>query len=276
MSVRRTGRLDVFDLLWKNGASATVTDAHGMTALMFTALYNSIDIMKRILELVNGTVNTIDKMGRTALHWAIVLGHNEAVSILVGFAETNCGIFDSRKETPLHLAASKGNDEVVDLLIRKIPKAQLSIICTTRSRKGFVASKLADKAGYTNLSSKLLELENSFANSKDKMRRSSFKQPGLRTSTLQTHTFSKNVKSKTPNQIKKETQTAVPSDFHDDSKEHKYFRAQCEKERKNLKELELKVGNLADEKRRLTLHVEKLRNEALKYETALKYNGDQR
>jgi cytohesin len=58
-----------------------------------------------------------DIMGRTALHWATLPGHNEVVAILLDKG-AQAGIGDDDHQTPLMWAASRGHMGVVQLIVQ--------------------------------------------------------------------------------------------------------------------------------------------------------------
>ncbi|CAG0897122.1 unnamed protein product [Darwinula stevensoni] len=77
------------------------------------------ELKNRIREKLNeGDVNSRDVYGRTALHWACLLGIDDIIALLLeANADTNCQ--DKWKNTPLHYATLSCSSDVILGLLRK-------------------------------------------------------------------------------------------------------------------------------------------------------------
>ncbi|XP_076238945.1 transient receptor potential channel pyrexia [Calliopsis andreniformis] len=125
------GRLELLDLLYKNGADINTTDKIGRCALFHAAHRGNSEVVKWLLQRGSFTdtkvnVDSCSKdfrksirgpysigqqlpipecWGRTALHQAVKNNHSEVVKLLVN-ANTDVNVQDERGITPLLLAGS--------------------------------------------------------------------------------------------------------------------------------------------------------------------------
>lgn len=86
-------------------------------AMMFTVWYGKLDFTAKLLK-ENANVNMIDGKGRTALHYACIIG-NAAIARLLLLHKSKIDAWDHQYTvTPLHFAALSGNAECVSLLLK--------------------------------------------------------------------------------------------------------------------------------------------------------------
>ncbi len=116
-----SGNTNIIQRLLISGAdiNAVITSS-GWTPLHPSALSGWYDATKVLVEKgIN--LNTVDKRGMTALHYAVLTGNREAekvaVLLLKNGAEFNTTAIDG--STPLLTAVQKGKDEAVKLLLEK-------------------------------------------------------------------------------------------------------------------------------------------------------------
>ena len=65
----------------------------------------------------NVSVNSLDKSGSTALHWAARGGHVECATTLLKYPKIQLNAQNKLGDTPLHNAAWKGDSVIVELLL---------------------------------------------------------------------------------------------------------------------------------------------------------------
>lgn len=65
------------------------------------------------------SVNSLDKSGSTALHWAASGGHTECAIILLNVQNTSLNVQNKLGDTALHNAAWKGHVDIVRALLEK-------------------------------------------------------------------------------------------------------------------------------------------------------------
>jgi ankyrin repeat protein len=109
----RDARTSVVRALLKSGADPNVRDASGATALMYAAIYGSVDDMGLILAR-GGDVNASNNIGATALMWA-AYDHTKVRLLLSSGASANART--TTNVTPLLVAIRYGNAAVTRLLI---------------------------------------------------------------------------------------------------------------------------------------------------------------
>ena len=98
-------------------AGVDVRDVHKRTALHETALIGHTEAVKVLLD-AHADADALDCAERTALHNAAENGHTDVVALLLNANAAQTGRF---KEKALHLAARYGHKDVVELLLRENP-----------------------------------------------------------------------------------------------------------------------------------------------------------
>ena len=96
-----------------NGESAP----KGFTGLHGAAFFGIVEIVVALLAMKEWDINARDYIGRTALAWAAVRGHEDVVKTLLQCKDVKADTADGR--TPLSLAAKNGDEGVVKLLLER-------------------------------------------------------------------------------------------------------------------------------------------------------------
>ncbi|XP_072022003.1 osteoclast-stimulating factor 1-like [Amphiura filiformis] len=98
----------------------------------------NVDFLKECLAN-NVSVNSLDKSGSTAIHWASHGGHVECLKILLGRPRIELNNQNKLGDTALHAGAWKGHAEVVRMLLSKGGRGDI------RNKEGKLAFDLAAK-----------------------------------------------------------------------------------------------------------------------------------
>jgi ankyrin repeat protein len=113
MHIAAQGGLDIntLKLLKSKGLSVRDTDRVGRQPIHHAAL-------KSIAPLIQegASIDAPDALGRTALHWAVEGGREDAVAELIRLG-ASVFVADKSGDTPLHLAALKRSDNMADVLL---------------------------------------------------------------------------------------------------------------------------------------------------------------
>jgi ankyrin repeat protein len=163
------GLLQITEILLRNGANPFEVDSQGQTAIHEAVEAANPAFLEALLR--NGTksfpegfewtplhlaamvgdtelirshkthAHAKDTKGRTALHWATLRGHLEAVEILFGM-QTDLKAQDEDGMTALHLSATQGNIDIVRLLADKGDQ------CSVQNVDGWSPIHLARSCGY--------------------------------------------------------------------------------------------------------------------------------
>eukprot|EP01018_Ginkgo_biloba_P022125 Gb_36070 [translate_table: standard] len=90
-----------------------------VTDLHWAVRSNNAGMIKKLLSGGN-SVQSIDSIGRTPLHWAIVLGHEEALkALLLNTSRQLIDFKDKLGRTCLHYACASGKTDFASVLIRR-------------------------------------------------------------------------------------------------------------------------------------------------------------
>ena len=85
----------------------------GFTRLHGAAFFGIVEIFVGLLAIKEWDIKAMDNMGRRALAWAAVGGHEDAVKILLQCEDVKTDATDAKcGGTPLSLAADKGMKEL--------------------------------------------------------------------------------------------------------------------------------------------------------------------
>lgn len=114
------GHEEVVDLLLKYGARTTIQDACGNTPLMYAALGGHMGVVQKLLHVVGDKgLAERGEEGRTALHHAVIGGHDELVAFLMSKG-AHVSSKDVAGVTPLMYASSRGHLDVVLRLVEVV------------------------------------------------------------------------------------------------------------------------------------------------------------
>jgi ankyrin repeat protein len=126
MSAALNGQNKILELLLQSGASVNALDDDGRTVLLILAAdttrckWNEETIRIVLATAIN--VDHVDKLSRTALHWAAVSGKTELARALLdenSHQLANVRAVTERGKTALHLAAENNHLEIVSLLLAR-------------------------------------------------------------------------------------------------------------------------------------------------------------
>ncbi|XP_042639209.1 ankyrin repeat and death domain-containing protein 1A [Orycteropus afer afer] len=111
------GHLRVLQILVNSGAKVHCENKDGLTLLHCAAQKGHVPVLAFIMEdLEDVALDRVDKLGRTAFHWAAEHGQLDALDFLVG---SGCDhrVKDKKGNTALHLAAGRGHVAVLHRLV---------------------------------------------------------------------------------------------------------------------------------------------------------------
>jgi len=93
----------------------------GFTGLHGAAFHGIGEIVAALLATKEWSINERDNMGRTALSWAAVRGHEDVVKILLQLKDIDPNAEDTEygRRTPLLRAAERGHEGVVRMLLER-------------------------------------------------------------------------------------------------------------------------------------------------------------
>ncbi|KAJ1522563.1 hypothetical protein ONE63_001749 [Megalurothrips usitatus] len=143
------GHAEIVHLLLSLGASLSLTDDDGDTALHYSAFGNQPDIMDFLLK-AGADRNATNKGSCTALHVAVNKQHVHCVRVLLRY-KSNVNIQDSYGDTALHDAIGKDNMDITDMLC-SVPGLDF----TLRNNRGFNVLHHAALKGNSLATEKLL------------------------------------------------------------------------------------------------------------------------
>lgn len=114
----RAGHLDVIGILLDRKANIEALGSDRKTPLICAAEAGSSKAIEHLLKR-NASPRSTDDTGMTALHWAAYNGHGEAVIILSEKKKVSLDTVNKMGRTALHLAVMQSQFAVVDILQRK-------------------------------------------------------------------------------------------------------------------------------------------------------------
>ncbi|CAF1132383.1 unnamed protein product [Rotaria sordida] len=150
------GHIDIVRYLVEEGAKLDVVDNEQRTPLI-KAILSGVQNIKRNYQiceiLVNGgadkSINSVDKHGRTALHYAIDFGNEHLVGLFLSNENCDPNFKDHDQMTPLHLAIKRNSSAIVRLLLsdQHDQQADPNIV----NRFGQTPLHLAASVGYVDI-----------------------------------------------------------------------------------------------------------------------------
>ena len=129
--------------LLKAGASVDLGDGEGLKPIMAAATSGDINIVNQFISLATNVAAT-DRSGRTALHYAVTAGKEEAVKALLPLTpdlEKPCGDGCDL----LGMAQESGNWKIFDILLRQMPLQQEWSSSTLRALEAALANGNQDQ-----------------------------------------------------------------------------------------------------------------------------------
>ena len=141
-----------------NGASISILDKDGKSAISQSILNGHIDIVEQLIT-PNIDLNEIDKKGRTAFSYACCTSNSKILTLLVSKG-AKINIPDFKGRYPIYFASKHGNIEAVQFLLNKnVPR-------TISDNKRRTPAHAAAKNGKLNII-KILWNSNKIGNAKD-------------------------------------------------------------------------------------------------------------
>lgn len=114
----RAGHLDVIGILLDRKANIEALGSDRKTPLICAAEAGRSEAIEHLLKR-NASLRSTDDTGMTALHWAAYNGHGETVRILSEKKKGSLDTVNKMGRTALHLAVMQSQFAVVDILQRK-------------------------------------------------------------------------------------------------------------------------------------------------------------
>ena len=145
----RKGSAAMVQLLLGCGASASVQDSTLMTAYMFAVVADSGAVLQVLLETCAATYEaTQDDVGRSALHWAVLVKSHDCFRLLIEDPITDVCVRDDKGETVLHyLARSTKTSDILKILLFDIRPNVLIHLSQLISAMDQTVAMLADDEG---------------------------------------------------------------------------------------------------------------------------------
>lgn len=118
------GHSSAVNALLRHGANVQVRNSAGLTPLLLAIRYAAERSGETVFEMLLDAGSHVDAqetgIGSTALHWAVLKGRAQTVSLLLERgASIRVLTTTGTKETPVHWALRKGDDAMVVLLLEK-------------------------------------------------------------------------------------------------------------------------------------------------------------
>lgn len=95
---------------------------------------------------MNMNVNAVDKIGRTALMWAVDSQQPKMVQILLDYG-AEIDVKECNGRTAIHLAAMKGFSDILQLLILELPEVAQELFTSQPDNFGMTPAFLAHERG---------------------------------------------------------------------------------------------------------------------------------
>jgi serine/threonine-protein phosphatase 6 regulatory ankyrin repeat subunit B len=112
------GHGEIVALLLSQRAQVETTDENGVTPLMAAACHGHVGVLKMLLQHMGGQgLDERDHLGRTALFYAYIGGHEEIVAFLLS-QQAQVDITDEDGMNPFMAAASSGHVGVMKMLLQ--------------------------------------------------------------------------------------------------------------------------------------------------------------
>ena len=117
-------------------------DAQGWSAVHYACFYNSLNVLKLLLQLNGNTQLRETQSGQTALYMACMLNSIPQVQVLLSVPNPPVNTPAFNGSTPLHIACQNGNDQMVQILLHA------AALITLQDQMGNTAFHIACENGY--------------------------------------------------------------------------------------------------------------------------------
>jgi ankyrin repeat protein len=111
--------LEIFARLLELDADVNTPDREGITALHYAAKKNDIVAITYLIYEARANVNVIDSQGKTPLHYAVAVPYNVNIKIIQCLVKVGADVNapDGQGKTPLHYAVEQKSIEVIECLV---------------------------------------------------------------------------------------------------------------------------------------------------------------
>ncbi|XP_039615584.1 ankycorbin isoform X6 [Polypterus senegalus] len=110
------GQTDCLGIFLSHGVDVTILDASGCSALHLAAKNSHLECVKKLIKQGKSSVEGVDNIGRTALHYAAASGSLPVVQLLCE-DRSPLNVKDAEGCTPLLLSAHNSHSDVCKLLM---------------------------------------------------------------------------------------------------------------------------------------------------------------
>lgn len=128
-----SGHAQTLSLLLSLGASPTLADARGYTALTHATIYGHLPCVRVLHLTAPSLAHARDARRRTPLAWAAHFGHSAIVAYLLSVAGASARTGDDEGTTPLHWAAGAGEARLCEVLLRAGADARVADLSGRRA-----------------------------------------------------------------------------------------------------------------------------------------------
>uniref|UniRef100_H3AUU2 Uncharacterized protein n=1 Tax=Latimeria chalumnae TaxID=7897 RepID=H3AUU2_LATCH len=157
--VLKKGDFYLIRKLTEHGADVNITDGEGRTPLMICCLHDSENWAlgsARILLSYGAKVGYCDKMGRSALIYAVIYGREALLKLFLDAMDYDLNHSDKEGCTALWYAAASGNTAVTKMLILHLKKYGMQV--DKANKKGFTPLMQACRLGHASCANLLRHL----------------------------------------------------------------------------------------------------------------------
>lgn len=118
-------KASIIDTLVKYGADVNARGLNGATALLIASELGDLNVIKILVEQYKAEPS-IDKEGKSPLHYACLAKNNKALGYLVQMLKKDINAQDKLGNTPLYYATVSKNKEAVALLLKAGANANIA------------------------------------------------------------------------------------------------------------------------------------------------------
>ena len=121
------GRARCALMLLRMGADIHMTDANGRTALLWSAYYGHLEVMRVLIKQDKRVLDFVDPDGRTALHWATKPDTPDCLRLVTKHCLKDLVTFQDKDDSnPLMWAVLCGHPVHLNVLLKQCPCADLT------------------------------------------------------------------------------------------------------------------------------------------------------